>query len=199
MSDKSLEDVKLRLPGWVRWLSSRLATQGRRLLFVVVYVWVFLALFALHKHILLPHHTLLYGQALALVNAFVIGKVMFFAEELHVGDNFRERPLIYPVLFRSLLFAIILTSFYILEEIGSGLLHGESAAQSVSDIAGGTLAGILSLGIIVFVALIPFFAFREISNVVGSAVIRDLLFVRRMRLVPLSPSVERAARQLNEE
>jgi len=167
-------------------MSGKIVERMKRLFFVFVYVWIFLALFGLHEVILRPEQNFLYVQGLALLNAFVLAKVVYVAEELHVGENFRERPLIYPVLFRSFLFAVILVFFHLIEEIVTGALRGKSVSESVSAVAGGTLGGILAAGVIVFVVLIPFFAFREMAKLVGSEVVRELLFVRRFRLSPSS-------------
>ena len=118
---------------------------------------------------------------------------MFFAENLHVGENFRSRPLIYPMLFKAALFAIILICFDLIEEVVTGALRGKAVAESISATGGGgTLKGILSVGVIVFVVLIPFFAFKEMTQIVGEQVMRDLLFVRRVELRPV-PTADQLA------
>jgi RND family efflux transporter MFP subunit len=55
-------------------------------------------------------------------------------------------------------------------------LHGETLSQSIPSIGGGTLQGILMVGIIMFVVLMPFFAFRELDRVIGTEELRCLLF-----------------------
>jgi hypothetical protein len=160
--------------------------EARKLVVIFLYLWVLFGLFALHKSILLPDAGILYGQGFAMVNAFVLAKVMLIADNLHVGENFETRPLIYPVLFRSALFAIILVCFDLIEEVVVGTLRGKTVSESIDAIGGGTLEGILSVGVIIFVVLIPFFAFREMTKVVGNREMRDLLFVRRTKLGPVA-------------
>jgi len=63
-----------------------------------------------------------------------------------------------------LIFTLFLIGFHIVERVIDGVLHGRSVAESFPDIGGGSVQGILSLGATVFVALIPFFAFREIEE-----------------------------------
>jgi len=67
-----------------------------------------------------------------------------------------------------------------------GTFRGKTISQSIDAIGGGTLEGILSVGVIIFVVLIPFFAFREMTKVVGNREMRDLLFVRRTKLAPIA-------------
>jgi hypothetical protein len=160
--------------------------EARKFLVIFLYVWVLFGLFALHKSILLPDQGIIYGQGFAVVNAFVLAKVMLVADHLHVGENFETRPLIYPVLLRSALFAVILVCFDLIEEVVVGTFRGKTISQSIDAIGGGTLEGILSVGVIIFVVLIPFFAFREMTKVVGNREMRDLLFVRRTKLRPVA-------------
>jgi hypothetical protein len=49
-------------------------------------------------------------------------------EFFHVGDNLRNRPLIYPIIFKSTVFAIILICFHI-EEALVGVLHGKTFSE----------------------------------------------------------------------
>jgi hypothetical protein len=160
--------------------------EARKFVVRFLYLWILFALFALHKSILLPDAGIIYGQGFAVVNAFVLAKVMLVGDNLHVGEKFDTRPLIYPVLFKSALFAIILVCFDLIEEVVVGSLHGKSIGESIGSIGGGTLEGILSVGIIMFVVLIPYFAFREMAKVVGERQMRELLFVRRIELGAVS-------------
>jgi len=53
------------------------------------------------------------------------------------------------------------------------------SAQSISEVGANKLAGIISLGIISTVALVPFFILREISRVIGSDKFWALFFQHR--------------------
>ena len=76
-----------------------------------------------HKALILNEQHLLYHQGFAFINALVLAKVMLTAEIFNVGDSLKHKPLVYPILFKSAIFAIILVSFYVLEEVILGLLH----------------------------------------------------------------------------
>jgi hypothetical protein len=166
--------------------------EARKFLVRFLYLWILFALFALHKWILLPEDGLIYAQGFAILNAFVLAKVMLIGDNLHVGETFDTRPLIYPVLFKSALFAIILVCFDLIEEVVVRNLRGQSIAEGIQSVGGGTLEGILSVGIIIFVVLIPYFAFREMAKVVGDRQMRELLFVRRIKLGVVPPQGARS-------
>jgi hypothetical protein len=75
-------------------------------------------------------------------------------------------------------FSVILVVFYVLEEFVSGLWRGESAAKSVN-VTEHHLAGIVSVAFIMFVALLPYFAFSELARVIGKDKLKALLLSHR--------------------
>lgn len=91
---------------------------------------------------------------------------MLVAQDLHLGDQLRDAPLIYPTIAKSLAFTVVLALFKVAEEAVVGRLHGQSLHESVSDI-GGSWWGVLILAALLFVMLIPFFGFTELRRVFG--------------------------------
>jgi hypothetical protein len=158
--------------------------EGWRLLWIFVYLWLLLGLFSIHKSIVLNGQNLLYHQGFAVINAVLLAKVMLMAEMFHVADNLKNKPLIYPIMFKSAIYSIILVSFYIIEETLIGMWHGKTAMESIPDVGGGSLKGILVVGLMMFVVLIPFFALKEISRAIGDDNLYKLFFVRRDRYMP---------------
>jgi hypothetical protein len=128
---------------------------------------------------LLREHDLSYRLGFALVNALVLGKILYIFERLHVGSRFEQKAPVYSILFKSGVFAIILLVFDILEEGIVGLIHGKTFAQSISDLGGGTLSGLLLIAIITSVSLIPFFLFKEIGRALGGRQLQLLLFHKK--------------------
>jgi hypothetical protein len=158
--------------------------EGKRLLWIFAYLWILLGLFSIHKSFVLNEPNLLFHQGFAFINAWLLAKVMLTAEMFHVADNLKHKPLIYPILFKSAIFSAILMSFYIVEETLIGMWHGKTAAESIPDIGGGSLKGILVVGLVMFVVLIPFFALKEISRAIGDDNLYELFFVRRSSYLP---------------
>jgi hypothetical protein len=157
--------------------------EGMRLFWIFLYLWVLLGLFSIHKSLVLNEPNLFWHQGFAIINAWLLAKVMVTAEIFHVADNLKHRPLIYPIMFKSAVFAVLLVSFYLLEEILVGLWHGKTIAESIQTVGGGTFKGILVVGFIMFIVLMPFFALREFGRVVGENELYELFFVRRFKLV----------------
>ncbi len=157
-------------------LKTEAIAETRELFGIFIYFWVLLSLFSLHKALVLNDESLIYHQGFALINALALAKVVLIAEFFHVGDKLKDRPLIYPITFKSAIIAVILMCFHMIEETLIGVLHDKTLSQIIPKIGGGTLQGILMVGIIMFVVLTPFFAFRELDRAIGKEQIRSLLF-----------------------
>lgn len=162
-------------------------TEARRLFWIFAYLWVLLGLLALHKSIVLNEPHLFYHQGFEVINALVLAKIMFVAEALQVADNLKHKPLIYPIVYKSAVFSVILISFHIFEEVLLGKWHGKTVAESMADQGGGSLQEILVFGAIGFVVLMPFFALREIGRDIGERKLFEQFFVRRTPYIPLQP------------
>ena len=160
-------------------LKARAIDQGKQILLITLYLWVFLAVLNLHKTAILQQNHIDYAvQGFAIVNALVLAKVMLVADDLKLGTRFEDRPLIYNVLYASFLFAVVLIGFHIAEGAVLALLHGKPVSESLAEFGAGNLRGVLSFGAIAFVALIPFFLFRGIARAIGEDQVWGLVFTQ---------------------
>jgi hypothetical protein len=159
-------------PGW----RARLLEELKSFLIIFAYLWLVFLVFLVHEWTVLASHQIgfrFYG--LAVVNALVLSKIMLIADGLHFADRLKDKPLIYPIAFKSIAFAVLLMAAYIVEEIAVGLFHGKTAAESFPEIGGGGAVGVLTTGAIMCIALVPFFSFREIARTIGEAEFRAMM------------------------
>jgi biotin carboxyl carrier protein len=175
----------------LRRLKTGAIDETKKLFGIFIYLWVLLSLFSFHKALVLNEEYLLYDQGFALINALVLAKVVLIGEFFRVGDKLTNRPLIYPIIFKSAVFAVLLICFHIIEKTLTGVLHGKTFFQSIPSIGGGTLQVILMVGIIMFVALMPFFAFRELDRAIGTQELHNLLFGDATKAGAAPPVVRR--------
>lgn len=160
-----------------RKLWARALDQFRQLLVMFIYLWVLFGLFVLNERVILDEH----GMALAMngfafVNAFVLAKVMLVVEELNLARWLEERPLIFPILFESFLLAVLFIVFHVVEHTVVGMIGGSTLRASVPAIGGGGLLGVACVALMLFVSLIPFFAFKHLSRALGVERVKHLLF-----------------------
>jgi hypothetical protein len=158
-------------------LKERAVEEGRRFLVMFLYLWAMFALFALHEKIVLREvGASLPAQGFAFVNALVLAKVMLIAEDLNLGHWLQGRPLVWPILHESVLFALLFIAVHYVEGIVVGLFHGETLGVSVPHVGGGGVAGLICAAVIMAVALIPFFAFRDVSRRLGGNRLVEMVF-----------------------
>ncbi len=144
------------------------------------YLWIMFGMLAVHESIILAQHQIDFeSHGLAFINALVFAKVMLIAEDMHLGRRLEDQPLVYSIIFKSVLFAIALICFHIVEHVVIGMLHGRTMAESIAEVGANKLKGIISLGIMGTVVLVPFFVLREISRVMGEDRFWSLFFRRK--------------------
>jgi hypothetical protein len=162
-----------------RSVKERAIQELRRFAVLSIYLWIFLSTLEIHRTLVLrgavSSSELSYRTGFALVKALVLAKFMLVAETVVVIRAFRDKALVYSILFRSAVYAAILVGMDILEEVVVAMFHGKAAAQGVSEVGGGGVEGIILVGIMAFVLLIPLFAFRAIADAIGPEQMKLLL------------------------
>jgi hypothetical protein len=116
---------------------------------------------------------------LAMVKAAICAKFVLTGRVVKLGERFAKAPLIVPTLYKSFVFLLLLVVLTLIEEAVTGLIHGHTIIESVSGIAGGTFNQILATIIILFLILVPYFAFRALGDIVGAKILVRLFFARR--------------------
>ena len=124
----------------------------------------------------LGHPYFHYGAAL--VNAFVLAKIVLTGELIGLGRRVEKAPLLVPTLYKSAVFTVFYLAFHILETTVQAFIHGQHLASNPNiELIYGN-AKILSQATFIFLAFIPFFALREVRRVLGNDNFLSL-FLRR--------------------
>jgi len=87
--------------------------------------------------------------------------------------------LIYPTLYKTLVFTLFVGVFTLIEHAIKGLWSGKGLMGGLVDFLEKGPYELLANSLIVFVAFIPFFAVKELGRVLGEEKIRGLFFRRR--------------------
>ena len=161
-------------------LAHRIYHQVIQFLLIAIYLFVVFAVLAVHEEVVAAKNGIAYHfYGFAIINALILGKVMLVAEDLHFANWFKNSPLVYPILLKSVAFTILFLIFDIVEEVVVGLFKGKTIAESFPNIGGGGARGMFFMFIIISILLIPFFAFREIGQVIGERELHSLIFTRK--------------------
>ena len=164
-------------PGWKK----RALDELRKLSITVLYIWVLLSVFTLHREIILANYHINNYSAkfgFAFINAVILAKFMWLGEILHAGKKAAGKALLYSMLWNSALFAVILMVCHLLEDALVNVWHGQSFAASFSE----TVADpreVFATMLLMFVVLIPFFFAKGLMEILGKDEIKRLLLKAR--------------------
>lgn len=152
----------------------------KRMFMIAMYIGLLLSLFAIHRYCLLGDGGLASHIGFSFLNGFALAKVILVGQELRIGDNFRNKPLIYVIAFKSAIFAVLLLIFRILEETIIGVVEGKGVHEALMNAPPGLehnkFLGMALVCVIMFFSLMPFFAYLEFEQVIGARELRGLLF-----------------------
>ena len=103
----------------------------------------------------------------AAIRALILAKFASIGHALHVGERFKNKPLVWPTLYRSLMFLVLLLALSVVEKMVEALIHGRRIVDSLAEMGGGSTAELIATLIVMFLILVPFFAFRVLGEAVG--------------------------------
>ena len=163
-------------------LKEKVIAEAKKFAVIVGYLWVLFVLLQLHKVTILREQNPLapfgYRVGFALINALVLGKIILIAEAFHFGERFKAKPPVYEILFKSVVFSVLLVCCDMLEEVLVGMFHHKTITESIPKLGGGGTEGVLMVGLMVFIVLIPFFLFAEIAQIIGEDKLFSMIFKR---------------------
>jgi hypothetical protein len=119
---------------------------------------------------------------IAAVKAAVLAKFMLLGFAMKIGGRNTTRPLIWPTLHMAFGFLVLLMIMTIIEEAVVGWFHGHSIASSLGELVGPRLEETIAGVVIMLLVLIPFFAFRVLSEALGEGRLERMFFVERVSL-----------------
>lgn len=163
-------------------LRQKLVSEIRRLLAISIYLSIFFLVFRLYTNLILEQlHINYFVYGLTILKAVVLAKIILAADALRLGSRrFREHPLIVPTLYNTVVFSVFAMVSEVVEHLIVGaLLHGQGPSAVFAEIRDKGWSNLAGMTLVVFVAFIPFFAFREVERVLGEGTLFDLFFTRK--------------------
>jgi len=146
-----------------------------------VYLAVVFFTFTLYRRLILEEYQVSYlHHGIAVIEAAVLAKIILLGEGARIGRKHEDKPLILPTLHKTIVFAIWVIGFKVLEHMIGGLLRGKGLAGGFHDLISKDGYEILANGLVMISAFVPFFAIKELGRVLGREKLHALFFRRRM-------------------
>ncbi len=150
-------------------------------LFNVIYLALVFAAFTQYRRFLLAAHDIIYTNYwVALIQALIFGKVIMVGALFRLGRSLEQKPLIIPTLYKAVVFTFLVVVFHLVEHAIKGLWQGNTLTGSLTAFLDQGRHELLAGSLVIFVALIPFFAVKELGRVLGEDKIRALFFRKRV-------------------
>jgi hypothetical protein len=151
----------------------------------VAYLGIFFGLFAWYRRLILAHYEIKYFEyGAAILEAMIMAKVIMVGDMLGLGEKiFKDKPLIVPTLYKSVIFTCFVGVFAVLEGTVKGWFKGEGLMGWLVELHDEGKYEFLARCLIVFVVFIPFFGFKELGKVFGGEGRLGKLFFRNRELL----------------
>ncbi len=163
-------------------LKQRISDELKEFAVSAVYLYVCFTAVAYFKFAILQAHDISFAPfGFAAAKALICAKFMSLGYMAKLGTRHKDQALIWPVIRKSFAYLLLLLALDAVEEVIIGLLHARSIMESLAEVSGGTREQLIARSIIGLLILLPFFALRELSAVIGGRALDRLFFEPRHR------------------
>jgi hypothetical protein len=140
-----------------------------------IYLALVFAAFTQYRRFVLAAYDITYTNYwVAVIEALILAKVILIGTVVRLGRGLEQKPLIYPTLYKTVVFTAFVIAFAVVEHAVKGVWSGKGLK-----LYGKRFHELLAGALVIFVALIPFFGVKELARVLGEEKIRALFFRSR--------------------
>lgn len=151
----------------------------------VIFLALVFAAFTQYRRLVLAAHDIIYTNYwVAVIQALILGKVIMIGAVFHPGRGLEQKPLIYPTLYKAGVFTFLVVVLNLIEHAIVGLWRGTGLTGGFAEFVARGPHELLAGSLVIFVALIPFFAVKELGRVFGQEKISALFFRERTGQFP---------------
>ena len=171
------ETMKSEKPAKRAELKARAVEELKVFCVTALYLWVFLGSFTIYRRLILAETGVVYlHYGFALIEALIIAKVVLIGRMFSFTRRFEDKPLVVPVLYKSVLFGIFVLLFGIVEHLVEGWFRKQGLWGGLLEISELGAYEIGARVLMLMVAFVPFFAFWELGRVLGARTVAAAFF-----------------------
>ena len=153
----------------------RITEELRRVVITTSYLFVCFSAVLFYRMAVLHSYGIDFAPfGLAAIKALVMGKFIMLGRMTGIGDRYKDKPLIYPVLHQSLLFLVLLIVLSLAEETIRGWFHGQSVVDVFHDL-GGWLQ-IAATALLLWLVLLPYLGFIRLTETLGEDRLQEIVW-----------------------
>lgn len=139
----------------------------------------FLSLFGTYKRLILKEYAISYiHYGFNFIEALILSKVLLLGQKFNLGARFEDKPLIYSVVYKTLIFSLFAFIFGIIEHFFMGFIRKEKFGDLYKELIEINIDQIFASAVVMSTVFFLFFAFFELARVLGEKKLIDLFFRR---------------------
>ena len=151
-----------------------------------LYLAFFFSMFTWYRRLILAeHHISYFHYGISIIEALILAKLIMIGKVLRLDRGFETKPLMVPVIYRTIVFSLFILAFKVVEQMVRGLWQGKGWGGSWDMLMHDNIYSVLAGCLVMFVAFIPFFAVKELSLIVGEGALYKLFFKKRALGAPI--------------
>jgi hypothetical protein len=147
--------------------------------FIFFFIMFYLLLFT--KELILKHYGIpTQSSAIAVISALIVAKVVLIANRIPFLNLYPKKPLIYNVVFKTIVFSLFTILFMLIEEFARlARVNGGCAAAWDKMTGDFTLSLFLARQAWTFVLILLYCAGAELARVIGKDKVAEIFFGRK--------------------
>jgi hypothetical protein len=164
-------------------LKQKIEHELKRFWLYTLFLTVLFSMFNIYNRILLNDYTnkhMVWGYAL--IEALILAKIILIGDAMKLGKKYAERPIIIPIIHKTILFTILVLIFSILEHLITGLIYGRTIEATCHEIITRNLHIAIAKSVVMCFVFFFFFALLETSRALGNNILFNLCFKPRYKL-----------------
>jgi hypothetical protein len=142
---------------------------------------IFSAVILYRRLVLAQYGIIVEDYFIGVVKALVIAKVVMIGAFLKISRKFENKPLFIPIVYKALLFTLMVMLFDSIEEFIMALIHNHNLLQSIEEVQSQINVVWLGASLLMFFTFIPFFAVKELIRILGKNNVKAILLERRKK------------------
>jgi len=157
----------------------KIGGEVKQFLLVALYLYACFITLLLYSASIAGAHVGITHAGTALLKSMLLAKFVLLGHWLHLGDRSRGWRGIYSVLYQASAMWLFMLLLTVIERVIETLVHGESIASALATFHGQPLVAALAHGLILFLVLLPYAAFRRVGAVLGPGELNRIFFKPR--------------------
>lgn len=144
----------------------------------VVFLSLFFGAFATARRLTLEQYDIYLNDTfIGIIKAVIIAKVIMMGAFLKLSRNFENKPLIIPILYKTIFFVIFVIIFDFIEAYIHAYIDLHQLSAALNEVMKHHFNKMWLGGLImVSVSFLPFFALKELSRTMGPQVFRSMFY-----------------------